>query len=340
MQRCIDLARNGKGNVAPNPMVGSVIVHNDRIIGEGCHLKYGEPHAEVNAINSVKNKDLLQESTLFVNLEPCSHQGKTPPCSDLIISHKIREVVIGTIDPNSLVAGKGIEKLKKSGVNVVLGVLEEQCLRLNKRFFTFHMKKRPYVILKWAQSGDSFLDIDRADGSPIGPNWISNPVSRMLVHKWRSHEGGIMVGTNTVMQDNPGLDTRLWPGKSPIRILLDRQCRIPVGAKVLDGSVPTIVFNSEKNTESDNLQYYKVDFNENILKEILGYLYHNDVQSIIVEGGRQLLQSFIDDGLWDEARVFIGDNDFKNGVPAPELKVSPGVAKNIMGDNLTVYLNN
>ncbi len=337
MQRCIDLARNGKGRVAPNPMVGSIIVYNDEIIGEGYHEYFGGPHAEVNAINSVANKELLSESTLYVNLEPCSHTGKTPPCSNLIVENKLKEVVIGSIDPNSLVAGKGIEKLESAGIKVVTGLLLDECNELNKRFFTFHREKRPFIILKWAQSKDGYLDINRNAGTPIGPNWISNSLSRMLVHKWRSVETGIMVGTNTVVYDNPGLDTRLWPGKSPTRIIIDRQSRVATDAKVFDGSVLTIVFTEKEKEDSDNLKYVVVDFSKDILPQVLRHLYDCEISSLMVEGGKELLQSFINSGLWDEARVFKGQTNFESGILAPELLASSRSTKKILDDRLIIY---
>lgn len=339
MHRCIDLARNGKGMVAPNPMVGSVIVHNGDIIGEGYHMQYGGPHAEVNAINSVDNKTLLPESTLYVSLEPCSHMGKTPPCSDLILNKKIKKVVIGTVDPNSLVAGRGIEKLRKAGVDVVVGVLEEECFELNKRFFTYHKLKRPYIILKWAQSRDGYLDINRQAGTPIGPNWISNPISRILVHKWRSVEQAIMVGTNTVIFDDPGLDTRFWPGNSPIRVILDRELRIQNSARVLDGKVPTMIFTEKELASFGNLEYIPIEFDANTLSSVLDELYARDIQSLLVEGGEKLLQSFIKKNLWDEARIFKGNKDFKDGIKAPSLHANYKSFKSIMDDSLVIYMN-
>ncbi len=339
MHRCIDLARNGKGQVAPNPMVGSVIVHNGNIIGEGYHMQYGGPHAEVNAINSVVNKTLLPESILYVSLEPCSHMGKTPPCSDLIIEHHIKKVVIGTVDPNSLVAGSGIEKLKRAGVEVVVGVLEDECYELNKRFFTYHKLKRPYIILKWAESRDGYLDIKREAGTPIGPNWISNPISRILVHKWRSVEQSIMVGTNTVIYDDPGLDNRFWPGTSPVRIILDRSGRIQSSARIFDGKVPTLVFTENKKTPSENLEFIHIRFNDNSLSSVLEELYSRNIQSLLVEGGEKLLQSFIKQDLWDEARIFKGIKDFKDGIKAPDLHANYKSFKSILDDSLVIYLN-
>jgi diaminohydroxyphosphoribosylaminopyrimidine deaminase / 5-amino-6-(5-phosphoribosylamino)uracil reductase len=340
MQRCIDLARNGKGNVAPNPMVGSVIVYEDKIIGEGYHRHFGGPHAEVNAINSVINPDLLIDSTLFVTLEPCTHTGKTPPCSDLIISKKIKKIVIGTMDPNSVVAGKGIERLRNAGAEVITGILEDECRELNKRFFTFHLHKRPYIILKWAQSPDGLIDIIRQPTTPIGPNWISNPVSRILVHKWRAVEQAIMIGTNTVIYDNPKLNTRYWPGSSPVRIILDRQGRIPYGANVFDGSVKTLVFTEADKTSKPNLEFIQTDFTKDTLLQVLTYLYEHNIQSLMVEGGKKLIQSFIDKGLWDEARVFKGHVPFIDGVKAPQIKALVKSTKIILNDTLTIYSKN
>jgi diaminohydroxyphosphoribosylaminopyrimidine deaminase / 5-amino-6-(5-phosphoribosylamino)uracil reductase len=339
MQRCIDLARNGKGRVAPNPMVGSVIVYNDRIIGEGYHQYFGGAHAEVNAIRSVTEKSLLPQSTLYVNLEPCAHSGKTPPCSDLIVSEKIKKVVIGTVDPNSMVAGRGIQRLRNSGVEVIENILKEDCQELNKRFLTFHKHHRPYVILKWAQSNDGYIDIVRSPGTPIGPNWISNPVSRMLVHKWRSVEQAIMVGTNTVIYDNPSLDTRLWSGRSPLRVVPDRIGRIPESAKIFDGKHKTIVFTEIPKDNTANVEFIKVDFNQNVIDQMLEHLFTNDIQSVMVEGGSRLIQSFIESGVWDEARVFVGHTNFKSGIKAPHLSFDPASSKSILNDKLLIYQN-
>lgn len=336
MHRCIDLARNGKGSVAPNPMVGSVVVFNDKVIGEGYHKVYGGPHAEVNAINSVKNQNLLPKSTLYVSLEPCSHTGKTPPCSDLIIDKKIKKVVIGSVDPNSLVAGRGIEKLKQAGIEVVSDILIDECNELNKRFFTFHRYKRPYIILKWAQSNDGFLDIIRKPGTPIGPNWISNSVSRILVHKWRSVEQSIIVGTNTILQDNPELNTRLWPGKQPLRLVLDRTNRLPETAKVFNSKINTLVFTEKPMPSKTNIEYIYIDFSKNSIQQILDELYKREKISLIVEGGRKLLQSFIEQDLWDEARIFVGNKDFKEGIKAPILNAPSKLIKKILDDTLII----
>jgi diaminohydroxyphosphoribosylaminopyrimidine deaminase/5-amino-6-(5-phosphoribosylamino)uracil reductase len=339
MQRCIDLAQNGIGRVAPNPMVGSVVVYRDKIIGEGYHKVYGGAHAEVNAINSVKNEQLLPESTLFVTLEPCSHSGKTPPCSDLIIQKKIKHVVIGTSDPYPQVAGRGIERLRNAGVEVTVGIMDEACRLLNKRFFVFHGQKRPYIILKWAESADGFIDIVRQPSTPVGPNWISNSVSRILVHKWRSVEQAIVAGTNTIIYDNPALTTRYWPGNSPLRVVLDKSGRIPSTARVFDGSVKTIVFTVTSAESKDNLMFIPADFTRDVLQQVLGYLHKNNLQSLMVEGGRKLLQSFIDQNLWDEARVFKGKSLFREGVQAPVLKAPIQSSQKILNDTLLIYSN-
>ena len=301
MQRCLNLAKSGAGYVAPNPMVGAVLVHNNRIIGEGYHQEYGKAHAEVNCINSVSEADdnhLIEQSIYMFRLEPCVHHGKTPPCADLIIKNKIPTVVVGCRDSYEEVNGRGIEKLKAAGVNVIVGILEKECLELNKRFFTFHIKHRPYIILKWAQSNDG--KIANADHSRV---FISNEQTNRLVHKWRSEEAAIMVGTNTALQDNPSLTTRLVPGNNPVRLVIDMELKLPATLNLFDGSVRTIVFNKIKQHEQDNIFYYQIKEEENIIKEILKALYHLRIQSVIVEGGTKLLQSFIDANSWDEARI-------------------------------------
>jgi diaminohydroxyphosphoribosylaminopyrimidine deaminase/5-amino-6-(5-phosphoribosylamino)uracil reductase len=338
MQRCIELASNGKGKVAPNPMVGAVIVHNNIIIGEGLHKAFGQAHAEVNAIRSVKDKTLLQNSTLYVNLEPCSHLGKTPPCSDFINENNIPRVVIGTIDPNSFVSGKGIEKLRNHRVDVLVGILEKECRSLNRRFFTFHTQKRPYIILKWAQTRDGFIDKIRKPNEPIGINWISNQLSRVLVHKWRTQEQGLLVGTNTVLQDNPKLNVRYWEGRSPLRIILDRDLRIPKTAFVLDNTSPTLVLNEFKSEKNKKTEFCKLEFCNNELDLLVEELYNRQLLSVIVEGGKEVLESFIHQNLWDEARVFIGDKSFGNGIKAPLLTIKPEEYK-ILNDRLLIYNN-
>jgi diaminohydroxyphosphoribosylaminopyrimidine deaminase/5-amino-6-(5-phosphoribosylamino)uracil reductase len=339
MKRCIELAGNGLGTVAPNPMVGAVLVHNNKVIGEGYHKKYGSPHAEVNAINAVHDKSLLKKCTLYVNLEPCAHTGKTPPCSDLIIEKGIPEVFIGTIDPNSLVAGKGIEKLRKAGVKVNLGILENECRELNKRFFTFYQKRRPYIILKWAQTTDGFIDITRKAGDPIGINWISNSISQMLVHKWRGEEQAILVGSNTVLSDNPQLTVRQWNGKNPLRIVFDNKLELPDTAKVFDNTSPTLILNEEIDKVTDNKEYIKLKKNSKSLDNLMVLLYEREIQSLIIEGGKKLLESFIKKNLWDEARILIGNKEFSKGLKAPEIQITSLYKNTIINDKLLVYRN-
>jgi len=338
IQRCIQLAQNGLGTTYPNPLVGCVIVHNDAIIGEGWHRKAGEPHAEVRAVHSVKNKDLLKEATIYVSLEPCSHFGKTPPCADLILKYKIPNVVIGTIDPNSKVSGKGIQKLKDSGVNVTYGILVNECNELNKRFFTFHSKTRPFIILKWAESSDGFISpINKKEQKPV---WLSNEYSRQLVHKWRSEEQAILVGTQTIIDDNPSLTVRDWVGKNPIRVLIDRDNAIDTSSNVFDNQAKTIVFsNKEVSSNSDTIQYIKIDFDKNSTQAIVAKLFENNIQSIIIEGGRKTIQSFIDANLWDEARVFIGEINLNEGTKAPKLNRVNYYKNLIKKDTLLIYRN-
>ena len=331
------MAKNGLKTTYPNPMVGSVIVYNNQIIGEGWHRKSGEPHAEVNAINSVKDKSLLAKSTIYVSLEPCSHFGKTPPCCDLIIKHKIPNVVVGTIDPNSKVAGTGIQRLIESGANVTFGVLEKECHELNKRFFAFHQKKRPYIILKWAESHDGF--IAPLTKEKIEPVWISNEFSRQLVHKWRTEEQAILVGTNTVLEDNPKLDVRDWKGENPIRIVLDRTGKIPKDFFIKDEKTKTIIITEQENvTSSENCIYENAIFDIKLTKVIVNILYKYGIQSIIIEGGKQTLQSFIEDNLWDEARVFIGNIHLKNGLKAPLINGN-FQTKNIKDNQFKLFYN-
>jgi len=319
MMRCVELAEKGLGNVSPNPMVGCVIVHYGRIVGEGYHKEFGGPHAEVNAINSVINKELLKDSTLYVNLEPCAHHGKTPPCADLIIKMKFPKVVIGDIDPFEKVAGKGIQKLEEAGIEVISGILKKECRQLNKRFLTFHEKNRPYIILKWAQSTDGFIGKKNDLLSKEKPVWITDEKSRTLVHKWRSEEQSIMIGTNTALHDNPQLNVRDWEGKDPIRIVIDKNLRLPQSLHIFDKTQPTFVYTkgNNKRTSSENLCYISIDFNSNIIHQICNSLYGKNILSLFVEGGTQLLQSFISEGLWDEARIFTGNKEIHDGVKAP-----------------------
>lgn len=339
MKRCLQLAKNGLVAAMPNPSVGAVIVHNDTIIGEGYTSAYGGNHAEVNAVHSVKDKSLLKEATIYVSLEPCSHFGKTPPCSDLIIKHNIPKVVIGTIDPFAEVAGKGVEKLQNAGREVILNVLKDECIASNKRFFTFHQHKRPYIILKWAETQDGFIDKIRQENDPVQPNWITNTYSRQLVHKWRSEEASILVGTNTAITDNPKLNTRDWHGKSPIRIVLDRTLRIPESYSLFDQTIKTIVLTEQEAENEINLVFETIDFTKNIATQICEVLYKHRIQSVIIEGGKQTLQTFIDANLWDEARVFKGNVLFQQGIEAPifQGKLQESIA--ILDNSLDIYYN-
>lgn len=318
MKRCIALAKNGLGTTYPNPLVGSVIVHDGKIIGEGWHKKAGEPHAEVNAVNSVKDKSLLKEATIYVSLEPCSHFGKTPPCCDLIIANAIPNVVIGTIDPFAKVAGNGVKKLIENGKKVTIGILEDECNELNKRFFTFHQKNRPYIILKWAETADGFIaPLTKEEKAPV---WITNPYSRQLVHKWRTEEQAILVGTNTVLEDNPKLDARDFKGNNPIRVVWDKSNKITEKFHVKNQIIPTIFVTESKNlTEKENIYYKNTIFDILLAKKTLDILFKKNIQSVIVEGGSQTLQSFIDASLWDEARVFVSENNINEGIIAPKL---------------------
>ena len=326
IKRCIQLAKNGLGITRPNPMVGSLIVYKNKIIGEGFTSSYGGNHAEVNAINEVKNKDLLKKSTLYVTLEPCSHFGKTPPCSDLIIKHKISKVVIGCIDNNEKVAGKGIATLKNNGIEVIVGVLEKECQDHHKRFLTFHKEHRPYIILKWAETKDGFIaPLTKQVQKPV---WITNEFSRQLVHKWRTEEQAILVGTKTVLEDNPSLTSRDWQGINPVRFVIDKNDNLDASLNVFDDSSKTI-----KITSKD------IDFSNQIAKQICKQLFKNHINSVIIEGGAKTLQSFIDENLWDEARVFIGNVTFKNGTKAPQLKSKLISEETILDDVLKIYKN-
>ena len=338
MNRCIQLAKNGLGTTYPNPLVGSVIVYNDKIIGEGWHKKAGEAHAEVNAINSVKDKTLLSKATIYVSLEPCSHYGKTPPCADLIAYHKIPNVVIGTIDSFAKVAGNGIKKLMQSGANVTIGILEKECKELNKRFFTFHKKKRPYIILKWAETEDGFIaPLEKDEKKPV---WITNQYSRQLVHKWRTEEQAILVGTNTVLEDNPSLEARDYHGENPIRIVFDRNNIIDDTFQIKNKKAETIIItNDNVLTKNNYITYKNIAFDTNFIDNFTKYLHLYEVQSIIIEGGAQTLQSFIDENLWDEARVFSNKNKFSKGIEAPKLNFKNFTSFHIKNDQLNTFRN-
>ncbi|QOD60819.1 bifunctional diaminohydroxyphosphoribosylaminopyrimidine deaminase/5-amino-6-(5-phosphoribosylamino)uracil reductase RibD [Polaribacter haliotis] len=341
IKRCLQIAKNGIGTSRPNPSVGAVIVLKDKIIGEGFTSSYGGNHAEVNAINSVKNKKLLEKAIIYVTLEPCSHFGKTPPCADLLVKWNLKQVVIGCVDSNSLVSGKGIFRLQKAGINVVVGVLEEECRAHHKRFFTVQEKKRPYIILKWAETKDGFVAPETKNEQK--PVWISNKYSQQLVHKLRSKEQAILVGTNTVLADNPKLNVRSWFGENPIRIVLDRELRIPENVNILDGSVKTIVIcnggSLKRENGRKNIFFEEINFSKNVAEQICKVLQKHDIQSLIVEGGTQTLQTFIDENLWDEAMVFIGDNNFGKGIKAPKLKGNKVSEQNIKNDVLKIYKN-
>ena len=309
MQRCIQLAKLGLGDVQPNPMVGAVIVHNGHIIGEGYHQKYGEAHAEVNAINSVKDKSLLSESTIYVSLEPCSHYGKTPPCADKLIEMGFPRVVVGATDPHDKVNGKGIDKLRNAGIDVTTGILLAECEKLNKRFFTYHKKQRPYIILKWAQTADGFMDIERPNANPN--YWITNDELRVIVHKWRSEEQAILIGYNTYINDRPQLTTRLYPGKNPIKYLMTHS------------------------PESAPIENFRLIPNN--LQKAMQQLYDDRIQSIIVEGGRKTLDLFLGNDLWDEARVLVGTPVWGKGTPAPVMSQSADDEMTVNGNRILWY---
>lgn len=328
MQKCLDLAQKGRANAAPNPMVGCVIVHDGEIIGEGFHEQYGQAHAEVNAVNSVQDKSLLHSSTLYVNLEPCAHFGKTPPCSNLIIEHKIPKVVIGCVDTFSEVSGKGIKKMEAHGIEVISGVLNKESREINKRFFTYHEKTRPYIILKWAESTDSFI----APENQTESFWMTSAESKKIVHQWRAEAMGILIGTNTAVKDNPSLTVREVKGKNPIRFVLDKNLRLSPNLSIFDEQAITFLL-TEKSIEDNQL---KVDFN-NLAKSICDSLYKQNIQSFIIEGGSKTLQTFIDADLWDEARVFTAPNLIKSGVKAPEFNFFPAKREQIATDELKIY---
>ena len=319
MQRCLQLARCGSGSTSPNPMVGAVIVCDDRIIGEGYHIRAGEPHAEVNAVNSVAqcDKHLLERSTMYVSLEPCSHYGKTPPCCDLIIARRIARVVIATTDFNVQVNGGGIARMREAGVEVVVGLLEDESRRLNGAFFTCHQQERPFVTLKWAQSADGFIDRLRDGGQALS---ISNGVSRVAVHKLRSMHDAILVGTRTALLDNPSLDVRHWAGRAPLRLVIDRDNTLPATLRLFDGSHPTVLFTARRDDGrlGKNIEQAVLDFSRDVIPQILDFLHSRKLNSLLVEGGAVLLRSFIDSGLWDAARVEVNPSLFVGeGVVAP-----------------------
>lgn len=341
MQRCLELAELGMASVSPNPMVGCVIVNNHQIIGEGYHQKIGQAHAEVNAIRSVLEKygeqaeTLLKNATVFVSLEPCAHFGKTPPCADLLIKHQVKKVVIGNRDPFPDVNGKGISKLENAGIEVIYGVLEEECRQLNRRFFTRIEKQRPYIILKWAQTANGFF-------APLAPSrqWITGPLSKKLVHKWRSEEDAILVGKKTVLTDNPELTTREWHGKNPIRIVIDKHLEIPSDKNIYNDAVKTIIFNELKTDVAGNLHYVQMEDMQYYLPQKIAFqLYLMDIQSVIIEGGANILNQFLSSNLWDEARVLTSGVNWDSGITAPRINASIAGVSNIHEDQLILYKN-
>jgi diaminohydroxyphosphoribosylaminopyrimidine deaminase/5-amino-6-(5-phosphoribosylamino)uracil reductase len=338
MHRCLELAVRGLGRVAPNPMVGCVIVGDSGVMGEGHHDIFGGPHAEVNALNSVENKAGFKEAILYVNLEPCPNHGKTPPCTDAIIASGIKHVVIGCVDPNPEVKGKGIEKLKAAGINVEIGVLEKECIEVNKRFVTFHERKRPYIILKWAQTSDGFIDRKRTKDE--AREKITQDEVEIMVHLWRGQEQAIMVGTHTVIMDNPRLTARKAGGsKSPLRVILDKSLKIPTNSNIFDKEAPTLVFTEQTSPGNNGVEYVNLPFDAKLLQSMLNELYTRNIQSVIVEGGEKLLKSFIEKDLWDEAKVFYSGKALGDGVPAPSFPFPSKGEIKIGDDTLILYRN-
>jgi len=341
MMRCLQLAKNSRGTAAPNPSVGCVIVYKQKIIGEGYTSQFGGPHAEVNAIRSVKDKSLLSAATLYVTLEPCAHFGKTPPCADLILKNNIPKVIVGIRDPHKKVAGKGIQRLQQAGCEVSVGTLEAACRAHHKRFILFQEELRPFIILKWAQSADGFIAPDASVRKEIGPFWITNIRSKQLVHKWRSEEQGILVGTKTVLEDNPELTTRNWHGNSPVRIVLDRDLRIKGDYHVLKGQAKTLIITHKKvpDIENGTISYERIDFNGDVANQIVAVLYRHHITSVMIEGGARTLSTFIDSGLWDEARVLTGNTLIGKGLKAPMISGDIIREFNINNDQVKVILN-
>ena len=331
MQRALELAERGKGQVRPNPLVGCVIVHNEKIIGEGYHQQYGGPHAEVHALASVVKPALLPYSTVYVSLEPCSHRGKTPPCANLLIEKGIKSVVVATLDPNPLVAGKGVQLLQDAGIEVAVGLLEQEARWQNRRFFCQQEKHRPYLILKWAQTQDGFLARENFDSK-----WISGTQSRQLVHQWRAEEQAILVGKNTALHDNPRLNVRDWSGSDPIRVVLDSRLELPTNLNLFDQQIPTLCYNTLKNETLPNLEWIKLS-EENFLEALLTDLHARNIQSVLIEGGSHVLQQFLAAGLWDEARVFTAPICFERGVTAPILTQLPSESHAVGEDQLDLY---
>ncbi len=339
MRRCLELAGKAEGYTSPNPLVGAVIVHDGRIIGEGYHLEAGTSHAEVHAINAVEDKSLLPRSVLYVSLEPCSHHGRTPPCADLIIRSGIRKVVIGTGDTSLKVAGKGMERMRQAGIEVVSGVAEDECREINRRFFTVHEKHRPYVILKWARSADGFIDTVRAPGEAIGPHWITGMPERILVHKWRAAEDAILAGGATIRADNPSLDVRFWKGRNPVRIIVSRSGNIDPHAKVLNGPAKVKLFTCKSSITLPGAEVVQFNDDQNIAGKVLKILYEMKMQSVFVEGGAFIISQFVGPGLWDEARRFTGRMNFGNGVADPFPSFRPDEAFSFAKSTLEIARN-
>ena len=337
INRCIKLALNGAGYVSPNPLVGCVIVYNGSIIGEGYHREFGKEHAEVNAINSVKEISLLSKSTLFVNLEPCSHHGKTPPCCNLIVKMKIPKVVIGCKDYSKKVNGTGIAFLKQNGVEVVENILEEKCKKLNTRFFNFHKRKFPYIILKWAKTNDGYIDINR-NSNQLGINWITEKETQVLVHKWRAEEDAILVGRKTVLNDDPELTVREFKGKQPLRIVIDPELNLDLNKKIFNENSNTIIVNTQINRVTNNLTYLKLQ-SENIILNLLNYLHEINIMSLIVEGGKETIDCFLKLNYWNEARVIEGNKKFNNGLESPKIERKCSAIQNIGKDIIYTYYN-
>lgn len=339
--RCLELGENAIGTAAPNPAVGACIIHNDKIIGEGFTSHYGGPHAEVNALSNVEDKSLLPQSTLYVSLEPCSHHGKTPPCSDAIIAAGILRVVIGIQDPNSAVNGKGISSLENAGIEVITGVLEDACREHHKRFLSFHEKQSPFIILKWAQTSDGFLAPDAGlRGDEKKPYWITGTLARQRVHQWRSQEQAVLVGSNTVLADNPELNVRRWTGTSPIRVILDQQNEVSASHRVCNDTAPSWIISPDtRNDLPSHVVNIPIPFDERLLENLLKELHQRKISSLFVEGGKQTLQTFMDSGLWDEARVFTGNKEFGDGLKAPSATGGIVHRENIGADTLLIYRN-
>ena len=338
MRRCLELAEKGRGTTAPNPMVGCVIVHRHKVIAEGWHEYYGGPHAEVNAISKISDQSLLKESELYVNLEPCAHFGKTPPCCDLIIRHGIPRVYVGACDSNKEVSGTGISRIRQSGSIVETGILEKECRELNRRFYTAHEKQRPYIILKWAETADHFIDMQRR-AETQKPLQISSEASKERVHAWRAEEQAILVGTSTALLDNPRLTVRNVKGRNPVRIVIDRQLKVPTHFQLFDGSAETLILNAERSEKQDNIEYVKLDFNGEAEKELLQLLLARGIQSLLVEGGTRTLKGFIDKGLWDEARVICAPMKTGTGIAAPVIDAPLYAAEYAGGDLISYYRN-